>query len=43
MTYEHYSFILENEIKNRLGLNKFFLETEMWYLLYNMIRAANKF
>lgn len=35
--------MLETEIQNRYKLKKDFLETEIWYLLYNMIRAGNKF
>ena len=31
------------EINNRKRLGRFFLETEMWYLLYNIIRAGYKF
>ena len=35
--------MLKGEIENRLKINRFFEEREIWYLLYNMIRAGNKF
>ena len=31
------------EINNRKRLGRYFLETEMWYLLYNIVRAGHKF
>jgi hypothetical protein len=37
------SYVLKGEIENRLKINRFFEEREIWYLLYNMIRAGNKF
>lgn len=40
LVFEDYIFVLDNEIKNRNRLNKYFSETEVWYLLYNCIRAA---
>lgn len=43
MWYEDYIFVLSNEIRNRERLDKPFLEIEIWYLLYNMIRAAKEF
>jgi serine/threonine protein kinase len=43
LTYENYPFVLDTEIRNRRRLNRPFLETEMWYLLYNLVRAGNKF
>lgn len=43
LTYENFPYVLDSEIKNRKKLNRYFIETEMWYLLYNIIRAANKF
>ena len=35
--------MLKTEILNRYKLRKDFLETEVWYLLYNIVRAGNKF
>lgn len=35
--------MLESEIRNREKQNKPFLETEVWYLLYNMIRGAKEY
>lgn len=35
--------MLDNEIRNRERNDKPFLETEVWYLLYNMVRAAKEF
>ena len=35
--------MLETEIANRNRLKKDFVETEVWYLLYNMVRAGQKF
>lgn len=43
MTYENFPYVLDSEIKNRKKLDRYFIETEMWYLLYNIIRAGNKF
>ena len=43
LSYEYYEFVLETEISNRRYLKKEFVETEIWYLLYNMVRAENKF
>ena len=41
--YAKFEFVLSSEIKNRNNLSKFFDETEIWYVLYNLIRAGNKF
>lgn len=41
--YDHYPYVLESEILHRREMNRYFLETEMWYLLYNVIRGAAKF
>jgi serine/threonine protein kinase len=35
--------VLKTEIENRSKLKKDFLETEVWYLLYNIVRAGQKF
>lgn len=35
--------MLKTEIENRSKLKKDFLETEVWYLLYNIVRAGQKF
>lgn len=43
LTFENFPFVLDSEIANRNRLTRYFLETEMWYLLYNIIRAAQKF
>jgi hypothetical protein len=43
LTYENFPFVLETEILNRKKLGRHFLEPEMWYLLYNIVRAGNKF
>ena len=43
LTYDYYEFVLKTEINNRRNLNKDFLETEIWYLLYNIVRAGQKF
>ena len=43
LAYDNFPFVLDSEILNRRKLTKYFLETEMWYLLYNMIRASQKF
>lgn len=43
LTYDYYEFVLETEIANRRNLKKDFVETEIWYLLYNMVRAETKF
>lgn len=43
LKYEYYEFVLQTEIQNRFNLRKDFLETELWYLLYNMVRAGFKF
>jgi len=42
-TFDYYEFVLKTEIQNRYKLRKDFLETEVWYLLYNIVRAGNKF
>jgi hypothetical protein len=34
---------LKTEIVSRSNLKKDFLETEIWYLLYNIVRAGHKF
>ena len=31
------------EVDNRRNIGRYFLETELWYLLYNMARAGSKF
>ena len=41
--YPKFEFVLSSEIKNRNNLNKYFDETEVWYVLYNLVRAGNKF
>jgi serine/threonine protein kinase len=43
LTYDYYEFVLKTEIANRQRLKKDFLETEVWYLLYNIVRAGSKF
>jgi hypothetical protein len=43
IVYDNLSYVLKGEISNRLKINRFFEEREIWYLLYNMIRAGNKF
>lgn len=43
LKYEHYPYVFQMEIENRKNINRYFLETELWYLLYNMIRAGSKF
>ena len=43
LTYDYYEFVLKTEISNRQRLKKDFLETEVWYLLYNIVRAGSKF
>lgn len=41
--FEEYLFLLQSEIQNRAEINKPFLETEMWYLLYNIVRAGKEY
>lgn len=41
--YENYPYLLTDEISNRKGLNKLFDESEIWYLLYTAVSAANDF
>lgn len=43
IVYPKFEFVLSSEIKNRNNLNKYFDETEVWYVLYNLVRAGNKF
>ena len=43
LTYDYYEFVLKTEVANRQRLRKDFLETEIWYLLYNIVRAGSKF
>lgn len=43
LTFDYYEFVLKTEIENRSKLKKDFLETEVWYLLYNIVRAGQKF
>lgn len=43
LTFDYYEFVLRTEILNRNRLKKDFLETEVWYLLYNIVRAGSKF
>ena len=43
ISYDYYEFVLKTEIANRQRLKKDFLETEVWYLLYNIVRAGSKF
>lgn len=43
LTYDYYEFVLRTEVLNRFKLKKDFLETEVWYLLYNIVRAGSKF
>ena len=43
LTFEYYQFVLKVEIENRKKLKKDFLETEIWYLLFNIVRAGQKF
>jgi hypothetical protein len=43
LSYDYYEFVLKTEIANRQRLKKDFLETEVWYLLYNIVRAGSKF
>ena len=43
LTFDYYEFVLKTEIDNRSKLKKDFLETEIWYLLYNIVRAGQKF
>lgn len=41
--YDYYPYVFQVEIENRKNINRFFLETELWYLLYTLIRAGSKF
>jgi hypothetical protein len=43
IVYENLSYVLKGEVENRFKINRYFEEREVWYLLYNMIRAGNKF
>lgn len=43
LTFDYYEFVLRTEIENRAKLKKDFLQTEIWYLLYNIVRAGQKF
>ena len=43
LTYDNFPFALDMEINNRKRLGRYFLEAEMWYLLYNIVRAGHKF
>ena len=43
LKYDYYPYVFQVEIENRRKINRFFLETELWYLLYNLIRAGSKF
>lgn len=43
LTFDYYEFVLRTEVMNRNKLKKDFLETEVWYLLYNIVRAGSKF
>ena len=43
MSFEHYPYVFQSEIENRRKIHRFFLETELWYLLYTMVRAGSKF
>lgn len=43
LTYDHYPYVFQVEIENRRKIGRFFLETELWYLLYSMVRAGSKF
>ena len=43
LTYEHYPYVFQSEIDNRRKIHRSFLETELWYLLYNLVRAGAKF
>jgi hypothetical protein len=43
LTFDYYEFVLKTEVVNRSNLKKDFLETEIWYLLYNIVRAGHKF
>jgi hypothetical protein len=43
LTFDHYPYVFQVEIENRRKINRYFLETELWYLLYTMVRAGSKF
>lgn len=40
MEFEYYKFVLKSEITCRHHTFLFFEETELWYLLYNLLEAA---
>jgi hypothetical protein len=43
LTYEHFPYVFQVEIDNRRNIGRYFMETELWYLLYTLIRAGSKF
>lgn len=43
LIFEDYLFLLDSEIQNRSDINRPFVENEMWYLLYNIVRAGKEY
>ena len=43
LKYEYFPYVFQVEIENRKRINRFFIETELWYLFYNLIRAGSIF
>jgi serine/threonine protein kinase len=41
--YENYPYLFEEEIENRVSMDKHFEEEELWYLLYSLVTTARDF
>lgn len=39
--FDNYPYLLNEELDNRRKENNYFTETELWYLLYGLLCAAN--
>ena len=41
--YENYPYLFEEELENRIQMNKHFEEEELWYLVYSLVSSARDF
>ena len=41
--YENYPYLFQEEIENRIEMNKHFEEEELWYLLYSLTSSSADF
>jgi hypothetical protein len=43
ISYENFPYLFSEEIENRISMNKYFEEEELWYLLYSLVGCAKDF